>query len=109
MVNHRLGVHPRYAGHAQSILWHVTAAMLTHTLAARFLTPGGALVAGLTFAVNPVGTEATVSIGWLLWFTIALTPTLHLIPLRVGLEAAARSPCAVTPASPGFLTWWRGR
>jgi hypothetical protein len=64
MLNHRIGIDPRHAGHAQSILWHVGAATLVHALAARFLPAAGALAAGLTFAVHPVGTEATVSIGY---------------------------------------------
>jgi hypothetical protein len=64
MVNHRIGLDPRHAGHAQGIIWHAGTAALVYALATHFLPSAGALVAGLMFAVHPVGTESTVSIGY---------------------------------------------
>ena len=64
MVDHRLGIDPRHAGHAQNILWHAATSFLVLLLARRWLPPVAALVAGLFFAVHPAATEATVSIGY---------------------------------------------
>jgi hypothetical protein len=64
IVDHRIGFHPIRAGHAQNILWHAGTSVLVSALAAPFLPPIPALVAGLTFAVHPAATEAALSIGY---------------------------------------------
>jgi hypothetical protein len=64
MVDARIGLDPRHAGHAQSILWFAGTAALLAAFASRFLPLAAAAFAGLAFAVHPVTTEATVSIGY---------------------------------------------
>jgi hypothetical protein len=64
MVDHRLGVDPRHAGHVQNILWLAGAAVLLVLFASRFLPLPAATLAGLVFAVHPAAIEATVCIGY---------------------------------------------
>ncbi|MEP6690276.1 MAG: hypothetical protein ABJD07_03915 [Gemmatimonadaceae bacterium] len=44
--------------HAVNVLWHVLASVLVVCVAAEFLAPAAALVAGLVFALHPVHVEA---------------------------------------------------
>jgi hypothetical protein len=64
MVDARVGLEPRHAGHAQNILWFAGAAALLVVFASRFLPLPAAAFAGLVFAVHPAATEATVSAGF---------------------------------------------
>jgi hypothetical protein len=64
MIDHRIGVDPRHAGHAQNILWQAGTALLVFLLGRRWLPSTAALVAGLFFAVHPGATEATLAIGY---------------------------------------------
>jgi hypothetical protein len=64
MVDARVGVDPRHAGHVQNILWFAGTAALLTAFASRFLPLPAATFAGLAFAVHPATTEATVSIGY---------------------------------------------
>jgi hypothetical protein len=64
MVDHRLGVDPIRAGHAQNIVWHAGTAALVTVFAGRFLPPVAAMFAGMIFAVHPAASEATLGIGY---------------------------------------------
>jgi hypothetical protein len=64
MVDARVGVDPRHAGHVQNILWFAGTAALLAAFASRFLPLPAATFAGLAFAVHPATTEATVSVGF---------------------------------------------
>jgi len=48
--------------HAINLLWHAGAAVAVAALARRWLDQGGALVAGLLFAVHPVHVEAVANV-----------------------------------------------
>lgn len=64
MVDYRLGVDPRIAGHVQTSLWHGATSALVEVLASTIVSPEAALVAALTFAVHPVATEAASCLGF---------------------------------------------
>jgi hypothetical protein len=88
MLDARVGIDPRDAGHAQNILWFAGTATLLVAFASRFLPLPAATLAGLTFAVHPAATEATASVGFREDGVVAC---LLLAALLLALRRTARS------------------
>jgi hypothetical protein len=64
MVDYRVGLDPRHAGHLQNMLWHACATALLVIFAGRFLPAAAAFFAGAFFAVHPAATESVLSVGF---------------------------------------------
>lgn len=61
-ANWTLGAGDPRVFHVTNVLLHATASVLVFLLARRFLTPAGAVAAGLLFAVHPVHVEAVANV-----------------------------------------------
>lgn len=110
--------------HLVNVLWHATAACLLVALLRRLAVPG-ALLAGLVFALHPVGVE---SVAWISEQKNTLSTVFYLAaalawlrfaddrrPARYGIAtlwfAAAlltKTVTATLPAALLVIAWWRG-